>query len=302
MKMKNLRFTGDGKIDSSIISILWSIIAISLAGCSPAGKAQVTPVPTMTQTPALSRISTVFQTLTPFAVGDSQTDSMVRSLTRNKWQRVGTQDPGLASELVTWEFYQNGTFRWQFTSDFSETYVGAWAISPTAEEGGVMFLAGNMNDLSRFEVLSFQLQSGGLMLGEFSYEETSFTGTEALPETRDEDQQAVTDRRENVFSLWITLTASDWHSESAPAPGDADSYSFRGDGTYTARFDSTGCQYSGTWSTSSSGGGTDIVRLSVPANACDPRGPQEAFVREIPVELAGEQLILFATHYVPVRR
>jgi hypothetical protein len=63
MKMKNLRFTGDWKLDGSIVSILWSILAISLAACCPEGKAQVTPVPTMTKMPALSTTTTVSQTL-----------------------------------------------------------------------------------------------------------------------------------------------------------------------------------------------------------------------------------------------
>jgi hypothetical protein len=300
--MKNLRFTGDGKFDCSIISILWSIIVISLLGCSPEEKTQMTPVPTISRTPASSTTTAASQMLTPFAVGDEQTDAIVRRLTGSKWQRVDTQDPGLASEIVTWEFYSNGTFRWQFTSDFSETYAGAWSISRTSGESGVMFLAGNVNDLSRFEVLSFQLQSGGLMLGEFPYEETPFASTDAPPEARQEDHQAVTDQRDDVFSLWTALTASDWQSESDPAPGDANSYSFIKDGTYTARFDVTQCQYSGTWSASASGGETGTVRLSVPANACDSRGFQEAIVREIPVALAGDQLILFETVYVPVPR
>src|SRR5689334_9158443 len=122
MKMKNLHPAGDWKFDCSIISILWSIIVISLIGCSPEKKTQMHPVPTMTRTPVFFTTTAASQTLTPFTVGDAQTDSIVRSLTESKWQRVDTQDPGLASEIVTWEFYSNGTFRWQFTSDFSETY------------------------------------------------------------------------------------------------------------------------------------------------------------------------------------
>jgi len=156
MKKRYLGSNDDWKSDSSVLAILLmlgSIMAIFLTGCSAQRKTQLITGPTMTEMPALSTDPTVTQTFMPFATGASETDSIVSNLTRSKWQRVRTQDPNLASEIVTWEFYSNGMFRWQFTSDFSETNIGAWAISPTSEEDGVMFLASTTNDLSKIDVL-----------------------------------------------------------------------------------------------------------------------------------------------------
>lgn len=293
MMARNLGLKGDWKSDffvSVVLSITWAIIVVSLIGCSPERITQLTPAPT------------VSQTLTPSTVGDLETGPIVKSLTSSRWQQVGRQEPNLASEIVTWEFYSNGMFRWQFTSDFLETIMGAWAISATSEESGVMFLASTMNDLSRFDVLSLKLQNGGLMLGEFSYQETPFTNADAPPSIREEDRQAVTDQRDHFFSLWITITATDWRSESTPPPGDPNLYSLMQDGSHTARFDVTQCQYSGTWSMSFSGRDSGVVWLSVPTNACDPRGPRDAFVRQIPIRLDGDKLILYETVYVPVSK
>jgi len=303
MKKRYLGSNDDWKSDSSVLAILLmlgSIMAIFLTGCSAQRKTQLITGPTMTEMPALSTDPTVTQTFMPFATGASETHSIVSNLTRSKWQRVRTQDPNLASEIVTWEFYSNGMFRWQFTSDFSETNIGAWAISPTSEEDGVMFLASTTNDLSKIDVLSLKFENEQLVLGEFSYQETPFTSADAPPDIFEKARQAVTDRREDVFSLWISVTSSDWRSESAPAPGDPDSYSFMQDGIYAARFDSTECEYAGTWSTSFSGGDSGVIWLSVPANACDSRGPQDTFVREMPTRLDGDKLILSETIYSPV--
>lgn len=303
MKTRNLHFKGEWKSDFSvsvILSIIWAIIAVSLTGCSPERRTQLTATPTLSQAITPSTAPTMFQTLTPSTVGDLETGPIVKSLTRSRWQYVRRQDPKLAPEIVTWEFYSNEMFRWQFTSDFSETNIGAWAISPTSDGSGVMFLASTMNELSKFDVLSLRLQNGGLMLGEFSYQETPFTEADAPPDIREEDRQAVTDQRDHFFSLWITITATDWRSESAPPLGDANLYSLMRDATHIAHFDVTQCQYSGTWSMSLSESDSGVLWLSVPANACDPRGPRDAFVREIPIRLDGDKLILYETVYVPV--
>jgi len=87
-------------------------------------------------------------------------------------------------------------------------------------EDGVMFLASTTNDLSKIDVLSLKFENEQLVLGEFSYQETPFTSADAPPDIFEKARQAVTDRREDVFSLWISVTSSDWRSESAPAPGD----------------------------------------------------------------------------------
>jgi hypothetical protein len=293
MKNRRLRFTGNWKSYSSvsiIVLILWSMIAASVMGCSPEKRTQFTGTPT------------VLQALTSSATGEVGVDQIMKSLTRRKWQQIRTQDPNLASEIVTWEFYANGMFRWQFTSDFSETRVGAWAIAPTSEESGVMFLASTMNDPSRFDVLSLRLQNSGLRLGEFSYQETPFIDSDTPPNIQQDDREAVTNQKNHFFSLWITITATDWRSKSNPLPGDSNMYSLRQDGTYTSHVDVTQCQLSGTWSMSISGMDSSAVWLSVPNNACDPRGAQQAFVREIPVRLDGDELILYETVYVPLPR
>ena len=191
-------------------------------------------------------------------------------------------------------------FRWRFTSDFSETHVGAWALSPTSEESGIMFLASTMNNPSRFDVLSLMLQKGALRLGEFSYQETPFTDADTPPTIQAVDRQAVTDQRNRFFSLWITITATDWRSKSDPPPGDSNMYSLGQDGTYTSHVDVTQCQFSGTWSMSSSGKDSGVVWFSVPESACDPRGAQQAFVREIPLRLDGDELFLYQTAYTPL--
>jgi hypothetical protein len=293
MKTRNPGFTHDWKFAPSIFIIfliIWAVTTDSLTGCS---RERITP---RTTPPTTS------QMLTPSTAGDLESGQIVKSLTRSKWQQVRRQDPSLAAETVTWEFYTNGMFRWQITSDFSKTNIGAWTIAPTSEENGVMFLASTMNDPSEFDVLSLELQNSRLILGEFSYQETPFTGADAPPEVREDDRQAVTDQRDNFFSFWITVTPADWRSESAPSPGDANLYSFMRDGTYTAQFDVTKCQYAGTWSMSFSETESGVLRLSIPANACDPRGSQEAFIREIPIRLDGDKLILYAAVYVPERR
>jgi len=293
MKARSLGSNGDWKSDSFVfivLSIIWAIIAVSLIGCSPERVTQLTAAPT------------VSQTFTPSTVGDLETDRIVKSLTRSKWQHVRKREPSPSPEIITWEFYSNGMFRWQFTSDVSETNIGAWAISPTSEESSVMFLASTMNDPSRLDVLSLNLKSGELMLGEFSYQETPFTNADEPPSIREEDRQAVTNQRDDFFSLWITITATDWRSESAPPLGDPNLYSLMQDGTHTAHFDVTQCQYSGTWSISFSERDSGVIWLNIPANACDPRGPRDAFVREIPIRLDGDKLILDETVYVPFQR
>jgi hypothetical protein len=225
--------------------------------------------------------------------------NIAERLIASKWQSVISQDSNFAPEVTTWEFYSNGMFRWQFTSDFSEERMGAWFISSPSEESGVVFLANITNIPPRFDVLSLRFENGQLILGEFTYEETPFTGTETPPTLIEEDLEAVTNQREHFFSFWTAITANDWQSVSAPSPGDADMYSFMQDGTYAAHFNSTQCQYAGTWSTSLREDST-LIWLSIPANNCDPRGGQDRLVREIPIRLEGDNLILYETIYAPM--
>jgi hypothetical protein len=236
----------------------------------------------------------------PTATEDLEQNKIVESLLRSKWQSTTRQNTDFASEVVTWEFYPNRMFRWQLTSDFSEERTGAWSVPPISEERGVVFLA-STTVLTRFDVLSLKFENGRLILGEFAYERTSFTGTETPPTIIPEDLDAITNQPNRFFSSWLTVTTSDWQNESTTPPGDANLYAFMQDGTYSAHFDATQCQYNGTWSLSTTVGGNDgTVWLSVPANTCDQRGAQDAFVREIPFRLNGNNLILYETVYVPI--
>jgi hypothetical protein len=293
---RKLLFTRTWKYCPSVsrsvsVLLLWLVIAVTLIACAP-----------QTGTP-FSATPTVFQALaasTTSATGALEIEQIVKRLTGSKWQEIRSQDPNLAPEIVTWEFYANGMFRWRFNSDFSESHMGAWEFAPTSEGSGILFLASTIDDPSRFDVLSLTFQDGELQLGEFTYQAAPLIDTDTPPAIQEADRLAVTHQRNQNFALWMTLTATDWRSTSEPPPGDANLYEFRQDGMYTAHFELTQCQFSGTWSTSISGGNNGVVRLSVPENACDPRGPQPSFVREIPVRLDGEALILYETVYAPL--
>lgn len=229
------------------------------------------------------------------------------ALTSHTWRRVGNQKHHLAPEVTTWEFYPKGTFRWRFTSDYTESYAGAWALSAASEERGIVFLASTAHDRgrsARFHVLSFEFRNGRLRLGEAFYQGIPFPNRDGgPPHIRTEDHEAVTPSQQSrFFSLWTALTVSNWRSEAVPPPGDPVTYSFMRDGTYTAHFAATQCHYSGTWSLFSPGENTGEIRFSTPANRCDPRGPREAFVRAMPITLRDTRLFLYQTVYVPSQR
>ncbi|HJR80783.1 MAG TPA: hypothetical protein VJ821_11970 [Anaerolineales bacterium] len=287
---------------SNIASIIWAIIVACLVGCAPESESQATITPGLSLGNTPPSTQAVTQTLVTHSVQETETGLIVQRLANSKWQQVRSPDPNLAPETITWEFYANGMFRWQFTSDFLQTNTGAWAISPISEESGLLYLASTTIVPPRFDVLSLILQNGVLKLGEFTYQETPFTDTDVPPGVQGEDRQAVTDQRDRFFSLWVTMTDTDWRSEAPPAPGDANLYSLMQTGTYRAEFDDQQCQYSGTWSLSFSENDSGIIRLSVPENACDRRGEQQAFVREIPFRLESDTLVLSETVYIPIPR
>src|SRR5574338_456235 len=238
---------------------------------------------------ALTGVPNTVPALIPAATESLPQNQMAETLTRSKWQSAGDQGTNVTAEVVIWQFYSNGMFRRQLISDFSEERMGAWSISPGSAKSGVIYLASS-NGATELEVLSLKFENGRLILGEFPYEESAFTGTDMPPAVVEAYLQAVTGQRNSNFSLWETITARNWQTE-APSPGDASLYSFMPDGTFTAHFDATQCQYSGTWSVSSSPGQNNgTIRLRVPANSCDPRGAQDTFVREMPIKLNGKSL------------
>ena len=246
----------------------------------------------------------VFFSLGPSTEQDLAPHWMVENLTRHKWQRLGNQQRGLAPEITTWEFYPDGTFRWRFTSDYTKTDVGAWTLSVASEDRGVLFVSSTTNEQGRssqFHVLVVEFHNGRLRLGEALYEGVPFTARDIPPRIRTEDHEAVTSRqRHRFFSLWDAITGTAWQSEGAPPAGDPIMYTFMRDGTYTAHFAVTQCQYAGTWSLFSAVENRGTIRFSVPANWCDPRGPRAAFVREMPITLTDARLFLYQTVYVPI--
>lgn len=228
-------------------------------------------------------------------------DTPEEKLTDQKWQRVQEREGGLANEVTTWEFYADGSFRWQFVSDYEVSSEGAWAISEVSDSRGIIFLAiaAAQSQSSRFEVLSFEFSNGSLQLGEQSYQGIPFTDSDVPPLIGPEEHEAVTtSQRNRFFPLWVAMTATDWRSQSPPPPGDPDMYSFATDGTYSALFSDSQCQYSGTWSVFNSLADSGEIRLSIPANQCDPRGPRDAYVLEMPVTLNDTTLSLYQTDYI----
>jgi hypothetical protein len=227
---------------------------------------------------------------------------LAEQLTSFRWQHVTEQEQGFADEIITWTFFTDGTFRWQFASDYTLSYEGAWAVSPAAGGRGVLFLAGVTNGGGHFprsDVLSLQFCDEGLALREAAYAPIALSNEDVPPETRKRDHDAVAaPEKDPHFSLWVAMTRNDWQSEAAPPPGEPDLYSFMRDGTYTGRFASGPCQYSGTWSLMGSGVNTGEIRLSIPANLCDSRGPRDASVREMPVTLSDGRLVLHRTAYL----
>jgi len=231
-----------------------------------------------------------------------ENQQIVEALTNHKWRRFTAHHSYPASENLTWEFYADGTFRRRFVSDYVESCIGAWSVSTRYDDQGIIFLANTTSDQkcsSSFNVLSFKLHTESLQLGEVSYQAIPFSDLDASPHILVEDRDAVTEHQRNTyFSLWLTMTATDWQSESLPRPGDPTTYSFERDGTFAAYFDATKCRYSGTWSLSIMETFTGAIWLSVPANPCDPRGARNAFVRQMPITYEDSKLYLYKTVYI----
>lgn len=212
-------------------------------------------------------------------------------LTANPWRRVVDQGFGHAAEVTEWAFHANGAFRRSFTSDYSENQTGSWRLEKSSPITATLFLAFDGPEPRRRAVVSLILADDALRLAENTYQAAPLEA-----ETRWDAEPGDA----GTFALWRSLTASDWSSESAPPPGYADAYAFRDDGGYTARVAETDCDFSGSWSLFSSGEERGELRLSVPAHSCDPRGPTEVSVRELPVELEEGKLLLYKTAYRPV--
>lgn len=221
-------------------------------------------------------------------------------LTENKWLRKEGQASDPSNQTVTWEFYPPGVFRWKSTSDYQEAGEGAWAIVPISGESGIIFLAWEGKDgiqENRVDVLSYKVSGNSLVFGELPYQGTPFSAEDNAPAIPENIIKAASaQQHERSFSLWVAMTAVDWVSDEPP-PGGPDRIAFERDGTYTAYFESTQCDFSGTWSLINFVEKSGEIRLSVPANGCDSRGPREAYVREMPVELKGELLFLYQTSY-----
>src|SRR6476646_1497602 len=69
-----------------------------------------------------------------------ESDVLINALTKFTWAR---SRPGseTSSELMVWKFDRQGGFSRKFTSDYAETYSGAWALSQATPNSGIVFLA-----------------------------------------------------------------------------------------------------------------------------------------------------------------
>jgi hypothetical protein len=233
-------------------------------------------------------------------------NAQIQKLIASKWQQVIDQGAFHAPDITTWEFYDNGNFRRRFTADYAESSVGAWSLSATPHNRGILFLMSarrHSEDPLKYQVLPLEFAADGLFLGGVWYTATPYSGVEDPPLVGQETKVSVEPaQRTKLFSLWATLTTSDWKSEAAPPPGDPDMYSFSTSGECTIRFTPTHCEYSGLWSLTVSEEHHGKLRVSVPANTCDPRGPTNAFVREIPLELKNTTLWMYKSPYIPLPR
>jgi hypothetical protein len=238
--------------------------------------------------------------------GSQSSEELAERLTSRKWQDVRTPRSGLAPETTTWEFYRDGSFRFAFISDYTQSYAGAWSVSAKSDSAGVLFLAGTVEGqgrFRRFDVLSFEFLKERLRLGEKTFREAQRTDRDAPRAIEEEARQAVAaDQRDSVFSLWTGMTDANWRTETNPPTGEPAAFGFRRDGTYVARFANTVCEYSGTWSLIGTEGYRGELRLSVPANRCDPRGEHDLIVKQMPISLEGATLFVHKTKYVSVPR
>lgn len=227
-----------------------------------------------------------------------EANALSRRINDRQWERETPPRGGPTRQSVIWQFFADRTFRRQFISDYSATRTGAWHLSATSESGGILFLATSGNDSAVLEVLSLNLTGDGLLLGELAYRETSTVSMANAPSVPDRDRQAVDEQRDEAFALWIAMTANRWTRGSAASPGEPDAFSFAPDGTYSATFAATQCTFMGTWSMEFSQTNRGALRLSVPANQCDPRGPADAFIRELPLRWDGANLFLTDRPYI----
>jgi len=232
--------------------------------------------------------------------GGAQAGSIDR-LTEHKWQRLVDYGASHPPDVTTWEFYKEGSFRKTFIADYTVRYVGAWSVSVIGQDRGVLFLSSLPRGAEaprRYDALSFALKETELQLGEDWYRAIPLSAQEPVPGASQEEEMAVEPaHRAQFFMLWVTMATYEWRREGVATPGDADRYAFRRNGQYTARVESTQCEYSGTWSLFASTQTRGEIRLSVPPNRCDPRATADAFVREMPVELRDDRLFLYQTAY-----
>lgn len=227
--------------------------------------------------------------------------TLIEKITQKKWQRVVVLGPGLPEEVTTWEFYADGSFRWNLVSDYSINYIGTWVLSGASLNTGVLFLIStptNDKQSIRNDVLSITYQNANLKIGEMVYQAVSTVRTETPAEIR-QGSAIKSVSIEKLFPLWGVMIASNWRSETVPSPGYPDTISFSSAGGYNARFESTDCQYEGTWSLLTFGQNIGKILLSAPANRCDPRGPREGFIWELPAEWKDNTLFLYKSAYLP---
>ena len=216
-----------------------------------------------------------------------------------RWVRTVDEGTAYGPETTEWVFDANGAFRSSLSADFADRSMGAWSIAEVQSDSGMLLLADATR--GRFDALSVTPLGDKLRLGESLFGRGSFQGARPTVPGESDLEALAPGRRERFFPLWLTLTSSGWQRTATSAENfEPDEFVFSQAGRYRARYSRGPCEFVGTWSLWSSAGRTGEIRLSVPSNACDPRGPRTAFVRGMPVRLDGERLFLHDGEYAPV--
>lgn len=197
-------------------------------------------------------------------------------------------------EASGWEFFPDGTFRWTFLSDYRVTHTGSWALAADSDSSGVVVTAWYGEPPARSlkrDVLSLRVKEDATYVGEQPLHHAPGPKGGPPPAVPAALRDAV---RCPVLTaslpLWSAMTEGRWEREAGGSSPNR--LWFHPDGTFEAAFRATECSYSGTWSLRGINDSGATLLMSVPSHECDPRGPRTAFLREVPIQLRDEQLVL----------
>jgi len=210
------------------------------------------------------------------------------NLTATDWHDGGCDSGGpLPPTCNTIELDASGQYSWMAISDVVErNQHGQWNFTARDQSSGIVCLDNGA-------VLSFELITGGLRLGELGLE----TG---MPLTG-------TGSREDLFPvlsdpLFPALTAHEWVKTNNFNLGtDAQQFTLARDGTFTASYRDGACTHGGVWSIDITPRTTGAVPQLFPSsepNTCDIRGGTTAQLPAADVpRIENGRLILFSSSY-----